>query len=112
VAVRSLSETGRDEATVPKTGTDGQVDAATAWHHALLIAWSLRQRGQVRVSLAVDPGGDLATAEPDSLRQRLVHSGAWIVLGRRRHLKIAATWSWVDELAAEFTRVMTTPAPT
>jgi hypothetical protein len=47
------------------------------------------------------------------LRQRLLHGGAWIVRGgRRRHLKIAATWSWVDELAAEFIRVMTTPAPT
>jgi hypothetical protein len=31
---------------------------------------------------------------------------------RRGHLKIAATWSWVDELAAEFIRVRTTPAPT
>ena len=65
------------------------------------------------MSQAVDLGATLATAEPGSLRQRLIHGGAWIVRGGRRGLlKIAATWSWVDELAAEFIRVMTTPAPT
>ena len=65
------------------------------------------------MSQAVDPGGDLATAEPGTLRYRLLHVGAWIVRGgRRRHLKIAVTWPWADELVAEFTGVMTIPAPT
>ena len=43
--------------------------------------------------LALD--GDLARAEPKTLRYRLLHAAARLVRGgRRRTLKIAATWPW------------------
>ena len=43
--------------------------------------------------LALD--GDLAKAEPKTLRYRLLHAAARLVRGgRRRTLKIAATWPW------------------
>lgn len=61
--------------------------------------------------LALD--GDLAKAEPGTLRYRLLHVGARIVRGqRRRHLKIPTTWPWTDQLVTAFTRIMAIPAPT
>jgi hypothetical protein len=46
--------------------------------------------------LALD--GDLAKAEPKTVRYRLLHAAARLVRGgRRRTLKIAATWPWTDE---------------
>ena len=48
--------------------------------------------------LALD--GDLAKAEPKTLRYRLLHAAARLVRGgRRRTLKIAATWPWSDEIS-------------
>ena len=45
--------------------------------------------------LALD--GDLAKAEPKTLRYRLLHAAARLVRGgRRRTLKIAATWPWTE----------------
>ena len=52
---------------------------------ATLLAW-------LRL-LALD--GDLAKAEPKTLRYRILHAAARLTRGgRRRRLKIAATWPW------------------
>jgi hypothetical protein len=41
------------------------------------------------------PDGDLATAEPKTVRYRVLHTAARLVRGgRRRRLKIQATWPW------------------
>ena len=48
--------------------------------------------------------GELATAEPKRLRQRLLHIAAKLVRhGRRTHLKLDRDWPWSDALAAAFT---------
>ncbi len=55
--------------------------------------------------------GELATAEPKRLRQRLLHIAAKLVHhGRRAHLKLDRDWPWSDALAAAFDRLRTIPA--
>lgn len=55
--------------------------------------------------------GDLATAEPKRLRQRVFHIAAKLVRhGRRTHLKLDRGWPWSDVLAAAFRRLRTIPA--
>jgi hypothetical protein len=52
---------------------------------AILLAWLKL--------LALD--GDLAKAEPKTLRYRVLHAAARLVCGgRRRRVKIQATWPW------------------
>jgi hypothetical protein len=47
--------------------------------------------------------GDLARAEPKTLRYRLLHTAARIVRGqRKRKIKIPETWPWAHDLAAAF----------
>ena len=47
--------------------------------------------------LALD--GDLARAEPSTLRYRVLHAAARLVrCGRRRILRIAVTWPWAEEI--------------
>ena len=61
--------------------------------------------------LALD--GDLARAEPKTLRYRVLHAGARLVRGgRRRTLKIAATWPWAEEIVTAWQRVQAIPHPT
>jgi hypothetical protein len=57
--------------------------------------------------------GDLAKAEPKTLRYRLLHTAARITRGQRqRWLNIPPTWPWANELATAFDRVLALPAPT
>jgi hypothetical protein len=57
--------------------------------------------------------GDLARAEPKTLRYRLLHTAARITHGQRhRWLNIPPDWPWADDLANAFDRVMALPAPT
>lgn len=68
-----------------------------------LLAW-LRHLGL---------GGELAKAEPKTLRYKLLHTAARITRGqRRRWLNIDPDWPWAHDLATAFTRVMALPAPT
>jgi hypothetical protein len=61
--------------------------------------------------LALD--GDLARAEPKTLRYRVLHAAARLVRGgRRRILKIAATWPWAQEIVTAWQRVQAIPHPT
>ena len=63
-----------------------------AWLDAAMIACILLSWLKF---LALD--GDLARAEPKTLRYRVLHAGARLVRGRRRRtLKIAATWPWAQ----------------
>ena len=56
--------------------------------------------------------GTLATAEPKALRYRLLHVSARLTHNaRRRHLRIPATWPWVDDLVAVFARISAIPLP-
>jgi hypothetical protein len=57
--------------------------------------------------------GDLAKAEPKTLRCRLLHAAARLVRGgRRRILKIAANWPWAEEITTAWQRIRAIPHPT
>jgi hypothetical protein len=67
---------------------------------ACLIAWLKL--------IALD--GDLAKAEPKTLRYRIFHAAARLVRGaRRRRLKIAATWPWADTIVTAWHRLTALP---
>ena len=67
---------------------------------AILLAWLKL--------LALD--GDLAKAEPKTLRYRILHAAARLVRGgRRRRLKIQATWPWAAAIAAAWQRIDALP---
>ena len=54
----------------------------------------------------------LLNAEPKALRYRLLHVPARLThSGRRRHLRIPATWPWVDDIVAVFARIAAIPLP-
>jgi Transposase DDE domain group 1 len=54
--------------------------------------------------------GELATAEPKRLRQRLLHTAAKLVRhGRRTRLKLDRDWPWAKALAAAFARLRAIP---
>jgi hypothetical protein len=57
--------------------------------------------------------GELARAEPKTVRYRLLHTAGRIVRGqRRRRLRIPETWPWAHDLHAAFARISALPAPT
>ena len=54
--------------------------------------------------LALD--GDLARAEPKTLRYRVLHAAARLVRGgRRRRLKIQSSWPWAADIATAWQRI-------
>lgn len=56
--------------------------------------------------------GDLARAEPKTLRYRLLHVAARLTSGQRRlWLRIQRSWPWARDLAAAFTRLAALPVP-
>jgi hypothetical protein len=72
-----------------------------AWFTAALIAATLL--AWLRL-LALD--GDLARAEPKTLRYKILHAAARLVRGaRRRQLKIQASWPWAGSIVTAFTRI-------
>jgi hypothetical protein len=61
--------------------------------------------------LALD--GKLAEAEPETLRYRIFHTAARLVRGgRRKTLKIAASWPWADAIVTAWHRIQALPHPT
>ena len=67
---------------------------------AILLAWLKL--------LALD--GDLAKAEPKTLRYRIMHAAVRLVRGgRRRRLKIQATWPWAAAIMAAWQRIDALP---
>jgi DDE family transposase len=96
-----------------RTGKDtgiGKFPAASfalnqAWLAASLIAATLL--AWLRL-LALD--GSLAKAEPKTLRYRILHAAARLTRsGRRRYLKIAATWPWAPAIATAWNRITALP---
>jgi hypothetical protein len=72
-----------------------------AWLAAALIAATLLAWLKL---LALD--GSLAKAEPKTLRYRILHAAARLAAsGRRRRLKIAATWPWAPAIETAWNRV-------
>ena len=79
-----------------------------AWLDAAMIACILLSWLKF---LALD--GDLAKAEPKTLRYRVLHAAARLVRGgRRRLLKIAETWPWADPIVTAWQRIQAIPHPT
>ena len=73
---------------------------AAAMIASILLAWLKL--------LALD--GDLAKAEPKTLRYRVLHAAARLVRGgRRRRLKIQATWPWAAAITAAWQRIDALP---
>lgn len=55
--------------------------------------------------------GELARAEPDTIRQRLLHIAAKLVRGqRRRYLHLDQTWPWTPHLVRAINRIQALPA--
>ena len=77
----------------------------SAWLAAALIAATLL--AWLRL-LALD--GDLARAEPKTLRYKILHAAAKLTRGgRRRHLRISANWPWADAIAAAWSMITALP---
>jgi hypothetical protein len=56
--------------------------------------------------------GELAVAEPATLRYRLLHVAAWITRGQRRlFVRIDSARPWRRDLAAAFARLHALPRP-
>ncbi len=81
-----------------------------AWFHAALIAGTLL--AWLRL-LALD--GPLARAEPKTLRYKILHAAARLTRGgRRRQLKIQASWPWARDIVTAWDRITAlarTPLP-
>jgi hypothetical protein len=76
-----------------------------AWLTASLIAATLLAW---LAHLALD--GDLARAEPKTLRYKILHTAARLTRGgRRRRLKIAAAWPWAAAITTAWTRIRALP---
>ena len=76
-----------------------------AWFTAALTAAALLTWLRL---LALD--GDLAKAEPKTLRYRILHAAARLTRsGRWRRLKIAATWPWAPAIVTAWKRVTALP---
>ncbi|WP_239382546.1 IS1380 family transposase [Frankia sp. CIT1] len=55
--------------------------------------------------------GELAKAEPKTLRYRVLHVAARIIRsGRRREIRIPETWPWAHQIAAMVDRIQALPA--
>jgi DDE family transposase len=79
----------------------------TAWLELALCGIDLLAWTQ---TLLLD--GELATAEPKTLRYRLLHVPARITRSARQtRLHIAQTWPWATELVTTFTRLAALPQP-
>jgi hypothetical protein len=80
----------------------------TAWLQVVMLAVDLIAWSQ---HLLLD--GSLATAEPKTLRYRLLHVAARLTRGQRRlWLRLQQSWPWAHELAEAFTRLRALPVPT
>jgi hypothetical protein len=76
-----------------------------AWLAAALLAATLLAWLKL---LALD--GPLAKAEPKTLRYRILHAAARLTAsGRRRRLKIAATWPWAAATVTAWDRITALP---
>jgi DDE family transposase len=101
--VEDAIRTGKDAGLGHFPSFDYQVNGAwltAAMTAQILLAWLKL--------LALD--GDLASAEPKTLRYRVLHAAARLVRGgRRRRLKIQATWPWAEAITTAWQRIDALP---
>ena len=73
-----------------------------AWVAVSVIAGSLHAWSQVACF-----DGQLAKAEPKTMRYRVLHIAAVLARRRQRHLVLRCdeSWPWTSEFAAAFTRL-------
>lgn len=77
----------------------------SAWLHAALTATTLLSW---LAHLALD--GDLAQAEPKTLRYRLLHTAARLTSsGRYRQLRLPRSWPWAAQITRAWTRIAALP---
>jgi Transposase DDE domain group 1 len=101
--VEDVIRTGKDAGLGHFPSFDFQVNAA--WLTAAMIASILLAWLKL---LALD--GNLAKAEPKTLRYRVLHAAARLVRGgRKRRLKIQATWPWAEAITAAWQRIDALP---
>jgi Transposase DDE domain group 1 len=104
--VEDVIRTGKDTGLGHFPSHDYKINQA--WLDAAMIACVLLTWLRL---LALD--GDLAKAEPKTLRYRVLHAAARLVRGgRRRILKIAATWPWAEKITTAWQRIQAIPHPT
>jgi Transposase DDE domain group 1 len=85
----------------------GSLTMNKAWQAAALTAATLL--AWLRL-LALD--GRLARAEPKTLRYRILHAAARLARGgRRRRLKIQASWPWATDIVTAWDRITSLPHP-
>jgi hypothetical protein len=101
--VEDAIRTGKDTGLGHLPSFDYQVNAAwltAAMTGQILLAWLKL--------LALD--GDLARAEPKTLRYRVLHAAARLVRGsRRRRLKIQASWPWAEAITTAWRHINALP---
>ena len=96
-----------------RTGKDAGLGHFPSFDFGINGAWlTAAMCGQILPAwlkcLALD--GDLAKAEPKTLRYRVLHSAARLVRGgRKRRLKIQATWPWAEAITAAWHRIDALP---
>ena len=70
-----------------------------------LVAW-------LRLLAMTGDAHGLATCEPKALRYRLMHVPARLTRGgRKRRLRLPATWPWVNQIVAVFANIAAIPEP-
>jgi hypothetical protein len=79
----------------------------SAWLHVVMLAVDLLAWTQTLLL-----NGALGSAEPKTLRYRLLHTAGRLTRGQRRlWLRLQRTWPWAHDLAAAFTRLRELPVP-
>jgi len=96
-----------------RTGKDAGLGHFPSFGFGVNAAWlTAAMTGQILLAwlklLALD--GDLARAEPRTLRYRVLHAAARLVRGgRRRLLKIQASWPWAEAITTAWQRIDALP---
>jgi Transposase DDE domain group 1 len=99
-----------------RTGKDTGIGRFPSHDYKVNQAWlTAAMTAQILLTwlklLALD--GDLAKAEPKTLRYKVLHAAARLVHGgRRRRLKIAANWPWAEAITRAWQRIHALPQPT
>ena len=95
---------------------------ATGLNHLPSKSFDINQAWLLAVGMACDLlawlrllclSGDLAAAEPKTLRYRLLHTSARLIRGQRlRKIRIPETWPWANDLQTCLNTALTLPQPT
>jgi hypothetical protein len=81
-------------------------------HNQVWLELSLIAQDLIAWTQALALTGELATCEPKTLRYRLLHTAARLVLhARRATLRLQRSWPWAAALATAFKRLAALPPP-